>query len=231
MELEVVGPEAGDGGDRRARGHEREVGARQLEQRAASPPRRRALSRSSAVGQRLPARAPAADGDIDAGGAQDRRDERGRRRLAGGAGDPDRRPGPTLEQQVAETRDARALRAKPLYAGRDLGRPDVEVGDLGRPRVGVEIGVGPRRGCRAREGAAASSGAAAALARRTVRPSSARPPRERERVGVEPLDENRHPMIIWGAPPSPRGRRPCGPSASAGTRGRPCSSPGRASGS
>ncbi len=203
MQLEVVGPERDHGGDGGARAHEREVRARQLEQqdrrsRRVGPAWLARRSSRSAVGQRFPARAPRLTASVDPGRAEDRGDERGRRRLAGGAGDADARPGPALEQEVAEARDAGSLGAQALDAGRHFGRPDVEVGDLGRAGVGVEVGArlqldpelaelrSPRAGRRAR--------------RRGRRGAPGGPPGEqageRKRIGVEPLDEDRHVAII-----------------------------------
>ena len=54
----------------------------------------------------------------------------------------DGRPGPALEQQVAEARDARATSAEQADPRRHLGRPDVEVGDLGLAGVGIEVDAG-----------------------------------------------------------------------------------------
>ncbi len=105
---------------------------------AASAPRRSSRSRR---GPEIARACSTAHGDVDPGRAQDLGCERGRHRLAGGARDADGRPGPALEQEVAEARDARPPGAQALDTWGRCGRPDVEVGDLGVPRVGVEVGV------------------------------------------------------------------------------------------
>ena len=116
VELQVIGPERDHRGERGARAHEGEVGARQLEEegrprRVASTPMR---SRRSAVGQRFPARAPLLTATSMPARRRIAGDERGRGGLAGGARDADARALPALEQQVAEARDARSLRARSL---------------------------------------------------------------------------------------------------------------------
>ena len=120
----------------RARRHECEMGARQLEQER--PRRNRPLqvgTSRSAVGHRFPARAPALTATSMPEAPS----------IAATSAVVDVLPAvpvipivstlPALEQQVAEARDAAALRPQALDAGRDLGRPHVEVGDLGRAGI------------------------------------------------------------------------------------------------
>ena len=138
VELEVVGPEARDRGDRRAVRREAEVRARQLEHDHAGGRCRRA-ARPSARGsrhERSCSRAP----PTPAARRSWARSER-RRRLAGGARDADRRHPRTLEHEVAEAADASARRAEPRDARRDLRRPDVEERLVVLTRVAVEVGV------------------------------------------------------------------------------------------
>ena len=209
MQLQVIGPERDHRCEGGARAHEGEVGARQLERGASSLPRRPATlmrSRRSAVGQRFPARAPSLTAMSDAGAAEDGSDERGRGGLAGGARDADARAPPALEQQVAEAREARTASTELHDPRRDLGRPDVEVRDLGLTGVGIEVDAGldvdpeltqlPRLGglgLRAREPHRV------ALAGEQSR--------ERHCVGVEPLDQDIHTWIIAGRRRSPARRR------------------------
>ena len=83
--------------------------------------------------------------------------------------------------------------------GADVGCPDVEVGDLRRPRVGVEIGFGLNVDSEFAEGDCVLRGGSGACEAHHV-PFLGEPPREGERVGVEPLDENCHPVIIAVSP-------------------------------
>ena len=142
----------------------------------------------------------------DAGVTEDGSDERGRGGLAGGARDADARAPPALEQQVAEAREARTASTELRDPRRDLGRPDVEVRDLGLTGVGIEVDAGldvdpeltqlPRLGglgLRAREPHRV------ALAGEQSR--------ERHCVGVEPLDQDIHTWIIAGRRRSPARRR------------------------
>ena len=156
----------------------------------------RRWSSRSAVGQRLPARAPRLNAIVDAGRAQDRGREGCRRRLAGRAGDADGRPVPAFEQQVAEARDARPLRAQALApaarprASRRRGRRRRPGPDRRRDRRAA------RPGSRARATRLHARRAASGLARRTVAPLAGEEAGEGDRVGVEPLDEDRHVTII-----------------------------------
>ena len=118
-------------------------------------------------------------------------------RLAGGARDADGRPGPALEQEVAEARDTRPPGAQALDAWGRCGRPDVEVGDLGVPRVGVEVGVRlqhdadvPQLCHLARVVGACGGAGKPDLAALTGKQTG-----ERERIGIEPLDQD-HGAII-----------------------------------
>src|SRR5262245_37385445 len=69
------------------------------------------------------------------------REERRRRRLAGRPGNPDRRHGGTLEDEVAEAADDTTALAQQPHARGDLRRPDVEERLLVATRVRVEVGV------------------------------------------------------------------------------------------
>ena len=243
MQLQVVGPEARDHGDRRAVGREAEVRARQLEDDHAGGRRRQQLGRRPEV----PGTSGRARVHLDAGRAKELDEEERRRRLAGRARDADRRHPRTLEHEVAEAADAGARRAEPGDARRHLRRPDVEERLVVLTRLAVEVGVladvdveGAERERLGRRRAGAGERDRASFA--------GEQPRERDRVGVEPLDEGRHPREGRGGrggaavPPRPTSAdcapAPCGRStvagdpglsASAGTRDPPCWSTGPAS--
>ena len=133
MQLEVIGPERDHGREGRARAHECEVGARELEQERGPAAVSASGDAVEEVGGRPEVAGPRAraDGDVDAGA----------RRIAAARAVvvvlpavpvmPMRRALPALEQQVAEAGDTRAPGAKLRDARCNLGRPDVEVGDLG----------------------------------------------------------------------------------------------------
>ncbi len=176
VQLQVIGPERDHRGDRRARGHEGEVRARQLEEEHALRARRLVGTepveelggRPEIAGARA-----ATHRMLDARAPEDLCRERRRRGLAGGPGDPDARPPPALEQQVAEARHPRPLSTETPHPGRDLGRPDVEVGDVG-VALDARRGRLPARCSRPSSCSESTSAVAGArLARRTELPSAA----------------------------------------------------------
>ena len=129
---------------------------------------------------------------LDAGRAKELDEEERRRRLAGRARDADRRHPRTLEHEVAEAADTGARRAEPGDARRHLRRPDVEERLVVLTRLAVEVGVladvdveGAERERLGRRRAGAGERDRASF--------GGEQPRERDRVGVEPLDEGRHP--------------------------------------
>ena len=144
VQLQVIGPEGDHRGETGARTHEGEVGARQLEEERRLSPSRRVGIAPEEVGGRpeVPGPRSLAHGDLDAGFAEDRSSERGRRGLAGGARDADARACPSLEHQVAETREARSTSPEQRDPGRDLRRPDIEVRDLRLTGGGIEVDAG-----------------------------------------------------------------------------------------
>ena len=104
------------------------------------------------------------------------------RGLAGGARDADARACPSLEQQVAEAREARSPSAEQRDPGRDLGRPDVEVGDLGLTGVGIEVDGRAGRRPRAHGARPRSPGSGSGLAMRTRVPFAGEQAGKRDRV-------------------------------------------------
>ena len=152
-------------------------------------------SRRSAVGHRLPARAPRLTATWSPAGPEDLGDEGGRRRLPCRARDPDRRPLPALEQQVAEAGHDGALGAQALHAHSRLGRPDVEVGDLGGAGLAVEIGVRLDVDAELAElPGVGRPGVTACEAHHLA--FCSQEAGKRDRIGVEPLDEGGHVPII-----------------------------------
>ena len=137
VELQVVGPEAGDHGDRRAVGREAEMRARQLEDDHAGVGHGQQLGR----GPEVPGTSGRARVHLDAGHPEELDEEEGGRRLPGRARDADRRHPRSLEHEVGEAAHAAPGRAEPPDAWRDLGRPDVEERFVVVARIAVEVGV------------------------------------------------------------------------------------------
>ena len=223
--------------------HEAEVGARDLEHEHARSRDREQLGgrpEISGAGSRARVR-------LDAGESQELHEQRRGGRLAGRPGDADRRDRGTLQHEVAEAADAAAGCTEAPYARRYLRRPDVEERLVVLARVVVEVGVlanpDAQRLERVRLG-----GGRAGRRDRDLAPLLSEQPGEGDRVRVESLDEGHRP----GERSSGRGGAAVPPrptsgdcahaptyrstvavrtrlSASAGTRGRRCSSTGRAS--
>ena len=242
MQLEVVGPEARDHRDGRAVRREAEVGARQLHEDDAIRGRRQELGRRPQV-PRARCRARV---DGRTGGPEEIGEECGGRRLPGGPGHADRRHRRPFEHAIAEAPYEAAALAEEGDTRCDLRRPDVEECLVVMPRLGVEA--------RARPDDDAGSAKLECLLRCVPRPGechamplASERPGEHDGVAVEPLDEDPlHDRAGRGdaaGPPRPTGadsarlrasRSTADPlcltpvSASAGIRGRPCSSPDRA---
>ena len=196
MQLQVIGPERDHGGDRRARGHEREVRARQLEEEHGRRARRLIGTRAGRGGRRWARGCRRARRD-----SPPARCPRCRRISAVNAVVEVLPAVPVMPMLGPRQRSSsrsprhetlRSLRAEALHPRRDLGRPDVEVGDVGIARIGVEVGFRLDARHRAPRSARASAARRRGLARRTRAPFRCEQPRERDLVGPEALDQDVH---------------------------------------
>ncbi len=213
VQLEVVRPEAGDRRDRGALLHEGEVGRRQLEHERAVE-----VGPVEQLGGRPQvAEAPGGarvrcgvSGVFGACGAKELDGGARGGRLPRGAGDADREALRPVEEEVADARHARAACEEVPHPRCHLRRPDIQVGDLGKPRVRVQIGVGLDQDAEpVGEGKRLGrSGACAGEADRLPRGrglgcglAGGEVGGERYLIGLEALDEDGHTPIMAAARP------------------------------
>ncbi len=181
VELEMVGPERGDHGDLRAVRHEGEVRARELDD--VSTVLRLERGERFVGRPEVPGAGVGACDDGDTGGAKQLDDERARRRLARRPGDANGGNGRALEEQVAEAAQSGTGRAQARDARRNLGCPDVEVGDIRGADVAFVVEIRELKSM----------------------PFCCEEPRECKGVGRESLDEDVHQGIVPDRDvPSPR---------------------------